>query len=73
VAPLAYIVEAAGGRSHDGQGSALDIKITSTDVRSIVSLGSPDEVEKTVWALRNRLPGELPVLAQASPLPYGVG
>eukprot|EP00884_Botryococcus_braunii_P014040 jgi/Botrbrau1/22637/Bobra.176_1s0062.2 len=73
VLPLAFVVEAAGGKSHASDGSALDIRITSTDLRSIVSLGSPAEVAKTIFALQNRLPGEPPSVPLPSPLPYGVG
>lgn len=76
VAPLAYVVEAAGGASHDGLASALDKEIRSTDERGIVSLGSVKEVEKTVSALQSGLSGapvEEPALARVSALPYGIG
>ncbi|CEM10222.1 unnamed protein product [Vitrella brassicaformis CCMP3155] len=46
VAPLAYIVEKAGGKSSNGLASILDVKISSTDDRSPVAYGSADEVER---------------------------
>lgn len=51
IAPLAFIVEAAGGASHCGSTSVLQQTIQSTDQRSVVSLGSQEEVARTVAAL----------------------
>ncbi len=51
-APLAFVVEAAGGASHDGDGSVLDRQIQSSGDRSVICLGSKAEVEKSVPALR---------------------
>lgn len=33
VGPIAYLIEKAGGKSSDGENSALDIKIPHTEVR----------------------------------------
>lgn len=46
VAPMAYIIEKAGGKSSDGEKSALDIEIQSTEQVSQVALGSAVEVER---------------------------
>ena len=51
-APLAFIVEAVGGSSHDGKGSMLDQTITSTATRSKVCLGSRDLVEESIPAMK---------------------
>lgn len=34
VGPIAYLIEKAGGKSSDGENSALDIKIPNTEVRA---------------------------------------
>ena len=51
-APLAFVMEAAGGASHDGSGSVLDQRIVDVDQRSIISLGSPGLVAASVPALK---------------------
>ena len=51
VLPLAFVVEAAGGASHDGAGSALDRTLASHDERGIVCLGSADEVVRCEAAM----------------------
>lgn len=51
-APLALIVEAAGGVSHDGQGSILDLELNDTGSRSIIALGSKSMVEQCLEAMR---------------------
>lgn len=51
-APLALIVEAAGGVSHNGQGSMLDLKIEDTGVRSVIAVGSAGAVAECVAALQ---------------------
>lgn len=51
-APMAFIVEAAGGSSHDGKGSILDRKIESVQDKTSISLGSKVEVERSVKALQ---------------------
>ena len=51
-APLAFVVEAAGGASQDGAGSVLDQRIQSSGDRSVICLGSKAEVAKSVSALR---------------------
>lgn len=45
-APLAYVVEAAGGASSDLEKSILDQKIKNLEQRTIVALGSHEEVER---------------------------
>lgn len=52
VAPLAFVVEAAGGASHNGSGSALLMHISSAEVRSQVALGSRAEVDRCLPALK---------------------
>ncbi|KAK4532220.1 hypothetical protein CCYA_CCYA11G3077 [Cyanidiococcus yangmingshanensis] len=46
VAPIAYLIERAGGASSDGERSALDIPIPSTDIRSQICYGSKGEVAR---------------------------
>ena len=46
VAPLAFLMEKAGGASSDGQGSVLDRRIIKTDDCCQVALGSRVEVER---------------------------
>ena len=50
-APLAFVIEAAGGASHAGAGSVLDRRIQSSGDRSVICLGSKAEVVKSVPAL----------------------
>jgi len=50
-APLAYIMEAAGGASHDGTGSILDLNIADSGARSQIALGSKAQVEQCLPAL----------------------
>lgn len=45
-APLAYVIETAGGASSDGTQSILDKVITAYDERTPVALGSKDEVQR---------------------------
>ena len=45
-APMAFLVEKAGGASSDGRQSLLDIPITDPMVRTRVALGSRGEVER---------------------------
>ncbi|KAA6423489.1 MAG: sedoheptulose-bisphosphatase precursor [Trebouxia sp. A1-2] len=51
-APLALIVEAAGGLAECATGSILDVTIASTDIRTMVSLGSKSEVIRSRPALK---------------------
>ncbi|KAI3438745.1 hypothetical protein D9Q98_001164 [Chlorella vulgaris] len=51
-APLALITEAAGGSSHNGQGSALDAVLSAHDQRSPLCLGSADEVAQCLPAMQ---------------------
>lgn len=44
-------MQAAGGVSHDGQGSILDLKIEDTGARTIIALGSKPQVEQCLEAL----------------------
>jgi sedoheptulose-bisphosphatase len=46
VAPIGYLIEKAGGKSSDGEKSALDIPITTTEVRSQVAYGAIGEVNR---------------------------
>ena len=50
-APVSFVVESAGGASHDGRGSVLDQKISALDDRTVISLGSKQLVEMTQPAL----------------------
>lgn len=51
VAALAMIVESAGGASHDGAGSIGERTLESVDQRTVVALGSREEVAKCIPAL----------------------
>ncbi|GAX80179.1 hypothetical protein CEUSTIGMA_g7617.t1 [Chlamydomonas eustigma] len=53
-APLAFIVESAGGSSFDGEGSMLDQQIMSTSTKSIVCLGSRDLVQQSIPAMKSK-------------------
>ena len=46
VAPLAYLIEKAGGKSTNGEKSILDVPITSTEQTSQVAFGSKNEVKR---------------------------
>lgn len=46
VLPIGYVIEKAGGKSSNGAGSVLDIKIKGCDGRSQVCYGSADEVQR---------------------------
>ena len=46
VAPVAFLVEAAGGKSSDGNKSLLDVLITSLDQTSVLYCGSNEEVDR---------------------------
>ena len=50
VAPMSYVVEAAGGASLAAGGSALHMPITSLDERTDITLGSKEEVKKVQQA-----------------------
>lgn len=52
-APLAFVVEAAGGASHSGHGSVLDQRIDAVDTRTVISLGSHKLVMQSVASLKN--------------------
>ena len=52
VAPLSFIVAAAGGATHDGQGCVLKRTIKNTQERSIVSLGCRDLVRQSIRSLQ---------------------
>ena len=51
-APMAFIIEAAGGLSHDGQGSILEKKINSAQDKTVVSLGTREEVTRSIQSLQ---------------------
>lgn len=44
VLPMAYVIEACGGRSSDGGGSVLRLAVDKCDQRSTICVGSHDEV-----------------------------
>lgn len=46
VAPLAYLVEKAGGKSSNGKTSVLDVTIAETEQTTQVALGSKGEVKR---------------------------
>ena len=50
--PLALLIEAAGGSSHDGRGSVLDQDLLSHDQRGALCLGSAAEVAKCLPAMQ---------------------
>ena len=66
-APLALIVEAAGGlsRGNGGRVSILDLQIDNADQRTIISLGAVEEVDRTVPALLESQPGSDYALSDA--------
>jgi sedoheptulose-bisphosphatase len=45
-APIAFIIEAAGGKSSEGEKSLLDVLIKETEQTTQVAYGSPREVER---------------------------
>ena len=51
-APLAFIMEAAGGASSNGQDSILKLKINSLDRRTVITLGSKGEVARSQHCLQ---------------------
>ena len=52
-APLALVLEAAGGNSHDGSGSVLDQAVRSVDARMVISLGSRELVASSIASLQS--------------------
>lgn len=48
---MAFVVESAGGASHDGKGSILDRPIEAVGDRTVISLGSRELVADTKAAL----------------------
>merc|ERR1711937_13203 len=46
VAPIGYVIEKAGGKSSDGEGSVLNIPVVGTEDRSQVAYGSAGEVAR---------------------------
>lgn len=51
--PLAFVMEAAGGSSHDGVDSILMRVLKAHDERSCICLGSELEVVKCLPAMQN--------------------
>ena len=51
-APLALIVEAAGGLAEGAAGSVLDMVVSETDIRTMICLGSQAEVIRSRPALK---------------------
>ncbi len=52
-APLAFIVEAAGGASSNGMASVLKMTIDSLDRRTAITLGSKSEVARSEHCLHS--------------------
>lgn len=50
--PLPLWLQAAGGVSHNGHVSMLDLKIEDTGVRSVIAVGSAAQVAECVAALQ---------------------
>ena len=46
VAPLAYLIEKAGGKSSNGEKSVLDVPIVDMEQTSQVAFGSKNEVKR---------------------------
>ncbi|CDJ47487.1 sedoheptulose-1,7 bisphosphatase, putative [Eimeria brunetti] len=53
VAPIAFLVEAAGGRSSNGKGSALDVALEKMDHRTAFCCGTDEEVACFEASLRS--------------------
>jgi sedoheptulose-bisphosphatase len=52
-APLALVIEAAGGRStHDGSASLLELPLLETNARTAVALGSRADIARSAEAMR---------------------
>lgn len=51
-APLALVVEAAGGLAECATGSVLDMVISNTDIKTMISLGSKSDVIRSRPALQ---------------------
>ena len=51
-APIAFVVEAAGGASSNGAESVLKMKIDHLDRRTAITLGSREEVRRSEHCLR---------------------
>ena len=50
-APLAFVVDAAGGASYSGRGSVMEQTLRAADERLVISLGSREEVARTEESL----------------------
>ena len=48
---MAFIIEAAGGASHNGTSSVLDCKVNAVEERTVICLGSKQEVDRSIPAL----------------------
>lgn len=51
-APVAFVIEAAGGASHDGRGSVLDQIVVAADQRTVFCVGSPKLVQASIASLQ---------------------
>ena len=56
-APLAFVVEAAGGASHCGRGSVLDLPVNGTGAKATIAVGTREDVETCLEAMRASPPG----------------
>jgi sedoheptulose-bisphosphatase len=46
VAPIAFLIEKAGGKSSDGEKSIMDVKVTGFVQKGDIIIGSYHEVER---------------------------
>ena len=51
-APLAYVIEAAGGTSYCGRGSVLDLPIRDTGAKTTIAVGTREDVETCLAAMK---------------------
>lgn len=67
VGPIAYLIEKAGGKSSDGENSALDIKIPTTEVSNPTQLESErDEMPSAPCLVSFRGPPSAQVRSQVA-------
>jgi len=50
-APLAYVIEAAGGASYCGRGSVLDLQILDTGAKTTIAVGTKEDVGACLEAM----------------------
>lgn len=64
-APLAYVIEAAGGASYCGRGSVLDLAITDTGAKTTIAVGTREDVDACLEAM-SASPASAPVAAASA-------